>query len=520
MMAYTHKYPVGEQSFEVLREERFMYVDKTRFIEKLVNHGKYYFLGRPRRFGKSLFLSMLRCFFQGKRHLFKGLYADTMDWAWEQYPVLYLDLNFDKYKNEETLDEILSSHLEEWEYEYGVERIAPTLSLRFKNVIKTAHEKTGKRVVILVDEYDKPLVSNINDNRLYQFHQDKLSSLYSNFKSSADHLKMVFLTGVSRFGKVSVFSGLNNIDDISFDDRYNDICGISEDELQEYFTEGISKLAIKFRATEEEIRLILKKNYDGYRFAPYGKDIYNPFSILKVMDKEMFDYFWIESGNPTLLAQQLTKFNIDLKSQLNANCTKEDLMGIDLNSPRTAALLYQTGYLTIKKYDEQTRLYSLGLPNEEVTRGFMDFLLPYYANLHNEGSAFVVSKFVEEIKNGDVDAFMTRLQSMFSSTNYMMKLESENNFHNALYILMLLAGLDIKTEYATSNGRIDLLIATDKYYYIIELKKDSTAQNALDQIVNTGYPLPFSADGKEIIMVGANFSTKSRTITDWVKKEF
>ena len=518
MAAYSQKYPVGEQSFGALREEGYLYIDKTRFVEKLVNHGKYYFLGRPRRFGKSLFLSMLKCFFQGKRHLFRGLYADSMDWSWEKHPVLYLDLNFDKYKNQEALDETLISNLEEWEEEYGVERIAPTISMRFKNIIKTAHEKTGKRVVILVDEYDKPLVSNINDNELYRFHQDKLYSVYSNFKSSADHLKMVFLTGVSRFGKVSIFSGLNNIDDISFDDRYNDICGISEDELQLYFHEGITKLAEKFHITDTEIRQILKKRYDGYRFSPYGKDIYNPYSILKVMDKEMFDYFWIESGNPTLLAEQLTKFNIDLKSQLNANCTKEDLMGIDLNSPRTAALLYQTGYLTIKNYDENTRLFSLGLPNEEVTRGFMDFLLPYYANLHNEGTAFVVSKFVEEVRNGAVDAFMTRLQSMFSASGYMMKLETENNFHNALYILMLLAGLDVKTEYVTSDGRIDLLISTDKYHYIIELKKDSTAQKALSQIVNTGYPLPFSVDGKEIILIGANFSTKSRTLTDWAIK--
>lgn len=369
-MAKPHKYPVGEQSFEALREEGFLYVDKTQFISRLVNHGKYYFLGRPRRFGKSLFLSMLRCFFEGKRHLFKGLSVDEMEWPWDKYPVLYLDLNYDRYKNENSLDDTITNNLEEWEYEYEVERIAPTISLRFRNIIRAAHEKTGKRVVILVDEYDKPLVNNINDDKLYRFHQDKLSSIYSNFKSSSDHIQLVFLTGVSRFGKVSIFSGLNNIDDISFDDRYNDICGISEEEIHAYFSEGISKLASKFNKTNDEIRALLKKNYDGYRFSPFGKDIYNPFSILKAMDKGMFDYFWIESGKPTLLAEQLTRFNVDLRTQLNSKCTKEDLMGIDLDSPRAAALLYQTGYLTIKHYNEQTRLFTLGLPNEEVTQAF------------------------------------------------------------------------------------------------------------------------------------------------------
>lgn len=510
------KYPIGQQSFEVLRDNGYLYVDKTRFLQYILNGGQYFFLGRPRRFGKSLFLSMLKCFFQGKRHLFKGLFADSMEWDWEEYPVLYLDLNMEVYRTESSFDELIINHLESWEKQFDVSKIASSLSLRFHNIIKRAHEVTGRKVVVLVDEYDKSLVNNINNEPLYKLFQNNLSALYSNFKSSADHLKLVFLTGVSRFGKINVFSGLNNIDDISFDDRYNDICGITEDELKEYFHDGITKLAIKFSKSEDYICRELKRNYDGYRFSPYGKDIYNPYSLLKVMDKGMFDYFWIETGTPTLLAEQLIRFNVDLRQQLNVRCTKEDLMGIDMNIPRMTALLYQTGYLTIKDYDSPSRLFSLSLPNEEVTRGFLDSLLPYYANTQGDSATFVVYKFVEEFRTGDVDAFMSRLQGLFASTPYFMKLENENNFHNALFILMLLSGLNVKTEYATSNGRIDLFIATEKYYYIIELKRDSSPEAALAQINEKGYDLPFSIENREIIKVGVNFSTESRGITGWI----
>lgn len=515
-MATSVKYPIGQQSFEVLRENGYLYVDKTRFLYHILNGGQYFFLGRPRRFGKSLFLSMLKCFFQGKRHLFSGLYADTLEWDWEEHPVLYLDLNMDVYKTEHSFDDLIINHLENWEQIYGVTKIASTLSMRFHNIIATAHAKTGKQVVILVDEYDKSLVNNINNPTLYKQFQNSLSALYSNFKSSADHLRLVFLTGVSRFGKINVFSGLNNIDDISFDDRYNDICGITEEELNRYFQEGVDVLATKFDKSEKEIYAELKRNYDGYRFSPFGKDIYNPYSILKVMDKGMFDYFWIESGPPTLLAEQLVKFNVDLTKQLDVRCTKEDLVGIDLNNPRITALLYQTGYLTIKSYDPASRLYTLALPNDEVKRGFLDSLLPYYANTHGESSAFVVYKFVEEFQTGDVDGFMTRLQGLFSSTSYMMKLDNENNFHNALYILMLLSGLNVKTEYSTSNGRIDLFISTERYCYVIELKRDSTPEAALAQINEKGYILPFSVENKELIKIGVNFSTRTRSITGWL----
>lgn len=514
-MEKTVIYGVGEQSFEVMRERGCLYVDKTQFIEKITRSGgQYYFLGRPRRFGKSLFLSTLKCFFQGRRELFKGLYADSMDWDWRPRPVLYIDLNIEKYQRDTDLKEVMESMLRGWEKEYDVTPMSNNISIRFKEIIEAAYKKTGERVVILVDEYDKPLVSNLHDNRMFEFYRDELAALYSNFKSSAEYIRMVFLTGVSRFAHLSVFSGLNNIDDISFDDQYSSICGISEEELYSDFKTGINILANKYGMSSLEIKRELKERYDGYRFSANGDDIYNPYSIVNVMNKEEFRNYWMHSGQATLLMQQLNRFDTDLESLFNTVCDIEELRGLDLDIPRPVALLYQTGYLTIKGFEDD--LYTLGLPNQEVKQGLLLYLLPTYVNLHNLNARFVVQSFVKDLLAGEADAFMTRLKSLFASVPYDMNMECEQNLHNALYMLMLLLGINVRTEYRTSNGRIDLFISTDRYYYIIEIKLDRSAQEAIGQINSKEYALPFKTDGKEIIKIGVNFSTKARTISDWI----
>ncbi|MDE6867201.1 MAG: AAA family ATPase, partial [Muribaculaceae bacterium] len=360
------KYPIGEQSFELLRKEGFLYVDKTEYIGKLIEDGKYFFLGRPRRFGKSLFLSCLKCFFEGKRELFNGLYVDTMDWSWERYPVLYLDLNISQYKENTDLDEVIEYHLRKWEEEYKIDVKDKVISLRFANIIECISKRTGKGVVILVDEYDKPLVNNIHYNEQFEGYRNKLAALYSNFKSSADYIRMVFLTGVSRFGKLSVFSGLNNIRDLSFINEYSAICGITEEELLDNFQEGIAALAEENgRKVQEEI-VELKKWYDGYHFSSKSPDIYNPFSILQIFAGKEYSNYWIASGNSSLLAEQLKLTNSNLEEIINTRCTQNTLEGLDISSPRPIALLYQTGYLTIKRYDERRKLFHLGIPNEEV----------------------------------------------------------------------------------------------------------------------------------------------------------
>lgn len=511
------KYGVGEQSFEVMRERDCLYVDKTRFIEKIVSSGgQYFFLGRPRRFGKSLFLSTLKCFFQGRRELFKGLYADSMDWDWTPHPVLYLDLNIEKYQTPEVFGQVLRRLLGKWEEEYGITPSEDNISVRFADIIETIFNKTGERVVILVDEYDKPLVSNLHNKGMLELLRNELASLYSNFKSSAEYIRMVFLTGVSRFGHLSVFSGLNNIRDVSFNDDFSDICGITEDELKFYFKIGIKKLSNKFSESEETILQNLKNRYDGYRFSGNGKEIYNPYSIVSVMEDETFSNFWIYSGQATLLVQQLRRFNVDLQDVVNAQCGLNTLLGLDLDNPNPLALLYQTGYLTIKDYNPRRDIYTLGIPNTEVEEGFLSYLLPFYANIKNDDSKVFIYRLIDCLDEGKAFEFMEGIKSMFSSVSYDMHMDKEQNLHNSLLILMKLLSIEVETEYRTSNGRIDLFIKTDRYYYIIELKLDRSAREALDQINEKGYTLPFSTDSRKVIKVGVNFSTETRTISEWL----
>ena len=515
-MAQRERYAVGDQSFPSLREGGYVYVDKSHYIERLLDKGHYFFLGRPRRFGKSLFLSMLKCFFEGRRELFKGLYADTMQWDWEPYPVLLVDLNVGSYQGENRdLEDTLNNQLSDWEEEYHIKQRTDGYAARFRNVIKGAYVKTGKKVVVLVDEYDKPLVNNLNNSENFEKYRNLLYGLYSNFKSSADYLQLVFLTGVSRFGKLSVFSGLNNLVDISFDPLFSAICGITAKELDSHFNQGIQELADSEGMSFDDTRAELKKYYDGYHFCRNSEDIYNPFSLLWALNASDIGSYWMQSSDPTLLCEQLKLHNADLRETLNSRCAQDNLISIIPGSRSPLALLYQTGYLTIKGYDREMKLFTLGLPNEEVKRGFFLRILPYYTTLHFEESAFVVSEFVRDFREGKTESFMKRLQSLFSKTTYKLKLDNENNFQNALYILMMLVGLYVEAELCTSDGRIDLFVATNRYYYIIELKVDSTPEDALRQIDEKNYALPFSLDGKKIIKIGANFSTKTRTITGW-----
>ncbi len=361
------KYPIGQQNFKNLRKEGCIYVDKTGYIEKLLTSGnRYYFLGRPRRFGKSLFLSTLEFFFKGEKDLFHGLKVESFDWDWQPYPVLRIDLNTDRFDEPERLELVLDTLFRDWEKEYEVEVRTSDLSQRFKSIIKAAHEKTGRQVVVLVDEYDKPLVSNLNKGKNFEHYRLRLASLYSNFKSSAEHLRLVFLTGVSRFSKLSVFSDLNNINDISLDDAFADICGITEEEMMTRLKPGLIRLSEINGVSFDQICDQLKRNYDGYKFAILGSDIYNPWSLLCALSKGRIDNYWNETGKPSVVAESLKRMNVDLESTFDSYCTADDLRGLDLLSPDPRALLYQAGYLTIKSYNSKIRRFHLGIPNEEV----------------------------------------------------------------------------------------------------------------------------------------------------------
>ncbi|MDE6342078.1 MAG: ATP-binding protein [Muribaculaceae bacterium] len=515
-MESAANYAIGQQDFKVLREGGALYIDKTFFIEKIVrSQSMYYFLARPRRFGKSLFLSALRYFFEGRRDLFKGLHIDTADWDWQPYPVLYIDLNTDRYAGPGMLDGVLDRLFREWEEKYDVNVMDEGYSQRFATIIKAAHEKTGRRVVILVDEYDKPLVGNLNNDASFEHYRERLSSLYSNFKSSAEHIRLVFLTGVSRFSKLSVFSDLNNINDITFSNDYADICGITEKELLDNFKPGIERLAAKREVDYQEACEMLKKNYDGYRFAIEGSDIYNPWSVLNCLDKLFIDDYWNATGAATVIAQALYSADVDIEETLNAQWNFRDLSGLDLRNANPTALLYQTGYLTIADYDPATNRVRLKVPNEEVKKGLFNNLLPCYVKVKRGDVNKLVSDIIFAIYDGRPEVMMRSLQTYFDGIPYDLKIENENNFQNAFFILMTLIGVNAKAEVHTSDGRIDLLIETPKFIYIIELKYDSSPDEALCQIEEKQYERKFSSEQRKIFKIGVSFSSVTRRIEGW-----
>lgn len=519
-MAERLGYPIGQQDFKILREDGSVYIDKTRFIEKLVcQDSRFYFLARPRRFGKSLFLSTLKYFFEGKRDLFKGLYIDSADWKWEKYPVLRLDLNPERYAEQGLLDNVLDNTFNKWESTYGIEKRAEDLPSRFRNIIEAAHEKTGKKVVILVDEYDKPLVGNLKKEENFEHYRSKLASIYSNFKSSAEHIRLAFLTGVSRFSKLSVFSDLNNLNDISFDDEFADICGITEKELFQSLGQGIEALAEKRMEDFEETCHNLKLNYDGYRFSPEGSDIYNPWSVLNCLSKCRIGAYWNATGATSVVAEALHASDVDIEKTLNARWQLDRLAGLDLLNADPTALLYQTGYLTIADYDLKSDTVRLKVPNKEVKEGLFHDLLQFYVKVKRGSSEGLVSELIYCIHHGNPAEMMKNLDAYFAGIPYDLKIEDENNFHNAIYILLTLIGIDTKAEVHTSDGRIDLLIETPDFVYIIELKFDKSSREALEQINDKQYARKYQTDQRRIFKIGANFSSKTRNIENQIIKE-
>lgn len=508
----SRRYPIGQQNFRELREIGSFYVDKTSYVEKIANNGsQYWFLARPRRFGKSLFLSVLEYFYKGERDLFKGLFIDSVNWDWQPYPILRLDLNVEKYKEQGLLDKVLNNYFLRWEKEYDVDVTVDSFSVRFQNIIAKAHEKTGRKVVILVDEYDKPLVNNLNKDDNFEHYRAKLASVYSNFKSSAEHIKLVFLTGVSRFSKLSIFSDLNNLNDITFDNEFADICGITEKELLDNFQSGVELFAKDNDITYQEAIQTLKMNYDGYRFAKKGSDIYNPWSLLNCLSKREISNYWGRTGQPTLLAEAMHNFDEDIESLLNSQCDEITLQGFDLRNVSPIAMLYQTGYLTIKDYDRETQLYTLGVPNREVKDSLFKELLPFYVKVKKGGnSETVVRHIVNSILLGKPDQLVKNLDIFFAGIPYDMKMDCENNLHTAIYILLTLIGIKTDTEVRTSDGRIDLIVKTSRYIYIIELKFDKSSKEAMDQIKEKNYALPNLNDSRRIFLIGLNFSSKTR----------
>ncbi len=513
------KFPIGIQQFEKLREEDWVYVDKTVHIYNLVQGGTCYFLSRPRRFGKSMLLSTLEAYFQGKKHLFKGLAIEQLETEWAEHAVLHLDLNAKPFKRIEDLYDLLNDQLTIYEKMYESVAVDKSPEGRLRQLIRAAKQKTDRNVVVLVDEYDKPILQSIGNEELQTEFRNALKAFYGVLKSADGDLRFAMLTGVTKFSKVSVFSDLNNLKDISMSPHFHDICGITEAELHAVFDEEVGKLAVVNEQTKEEAYETLRQRYDGYHFCPNSSGLYNPFSVLLTLSERQYGSFWFSTGTPTYLVQLMKEADLNPSALSGYEASASELDSIQISVDNPIAVLYQSGYLTIKGYDKELQLYSLDFPNKEVEEGFIRFLMPMYTAISELDSPSFVGKFVREVRACKVDDFMKRLRALMADTPYEIIRDLENHYQNVMYIFTRLMGFYTQAEYHTSCGRIDLLIATDKYVYVIELKLDGSAEDALAQINEKDYALPFTADGRKIIKIGANITSATRNIERWVVEE-
>lgn len=509
------KYPIGIQNFEKLRQDGYLYIDKTGLVYSLVQTSNCYFLSRPRRFGKSLLISILEAYFLGKKELFKGLAIEKLEQEWTVYPVLHLDLNIEKYDSIDNLTDILNVNLKLWEQTYGSDDAETSVSLRFAGIIRRAYKQTGRRVVVLVDEYDKPLLQSIGNKALQEEFRNTLKPFYGVLKSLDGCIRFALLTGVTKFGKVSVFSDLNNLDDISMNNQYATLCGITEKEIHTNIEEGIRSLASAQNLSYEETCVKLKEMYDGYHFTSDSEGIYNPFSLFNALKNKTFGNYWFETGTPTYLVELLKRNRYNLKD-MTETVSSADVLNSIYGDDEPIPVIYQSGYLTIKGYNPRFKTYRLGFPNKEVEEGFMNFLIPYYTPIKKEKTAFSIENFVEEIERGDIDSFFRRLQSFFADTPYELVRDRELHYQNVLFIVFKLIGLYVKAEYHTSQGRIDLALQTDKYIYVMEFKLEGSAEEALRQIEEKQYALPFASDKRQVFQIGINFSSQTRNIEKWL----
>ena len=516
-MEQMRKLPIGIQTFEKLREENYLYVDKTAMVYKIASNSTPYFLSRPRRFGKSLLISTFEAYFQGHKDLFHGLAIEKLETQWEEYPVLHMDLNARKYEIAGDLIAMLNQYLEKWELKYGAEKQERSPEERFAYVIEQAYAQTGKQVVVLIDEYDKPLLQALSDEKLTEEYRRILKAFYGVLKSADRYLRFVFLTGVTKFAQISVFSDLNQLQDISTWPDYSSLCGITKEELLTTFTPEIERLGVSngmdFDTTLEQ----MTKLYDGYHFYPHCEGVFNPFSVLNACKSKILDNFWFQTGTPTFLVHILQKTKYDLRTLLNGIEAPSSVFSeyrVDSNNP--IPLIYQSGYLTIKGFNERFRSYLLEFPNDEVRYGFINFLVPFYTGVINDDQGFYIGKFVNELESGDYDAFLTRLQAFFADFPYELNEQTERHYQVVFYLVFKLMGQFTQVEVQSARGRADAVVKTPQYIYVFEFKLHDTAEAALKQIDEKDYLIPYQADGREVIKLGVEFSAEKRNINRWL----
>lgn len=510
-------YPLGVQTFQKLRDEGLLYVDKTELVYNLVNTYNCVFLSRPRRFGKSLLLSTIKEYFEGNRDLFKGLAIESLEKEWKTFPVIRFDLSTENYDNKARLISAIGSALSHYEDIYGRRPEDDSIATRFRSLIMAVNQRTSKQVVVLIDEYDKPLLQAMNDSTLQDDLRDELKSFYGVLKSCDEYIRFSMLTGVSRFSHVTVFSGLNNLVDISMNVEYSDICGISESEFERYFGDSISTFADYNQISVAEAKSEFKENYDGYHFTRKPEGLYNPWSVMSAFDEKEIGNYWFRTGTPTFLVDLAKSHRLRLLDIESPKRTREqlsDLVDPDLD---VVPLLFQAGFLTIKDYDPKYRTFTLGFPNLEVKNGFWNFLYNSFIDPYiRTSSNLSMREMASMLFNGEVDGFMESLQSIVAKCYHGQVTDMEVIFQNNVATVFTMLGFDPEVEVPSSVGFSDLVVKTHDYIYVFEFKVDSTPQKALDQIIRKGYAAPYAADRRQVFLVGANFSKKEHCLKNWI----
>ena len=525
------KYPIGIQSFDQIREDGYVYVDKTALIYSLAKGGKIYFLSRPRRFGKSLLISTLEHYFLGHKELFRGLKIEGLEQDWLEYPVFHIDFNSNNFMKGGTLERKLEGYIATWEGIYGSVPQWTNLGDRFMYVLHRAHEQTGRRCVVLVDEYDKPLLdvldtgvkleANGQEYLLEDWNRDTLRAFYSVFKAADADLQFVLLTGVTKFSQVSVFSGFNQPEDISMSKFYDTLCGITQEELEHYFAEPIAGLAEEYRCNVEEMKQLLKRRYDGYHFSSRLVDVYNPFSILNVFKSmEMKDY-WFSTGTPTYLLRLLSHSDENLDELTGKYYGMEEFMDYKATVEKPLPMIYQSGYLTIKGYELDFGTFLLDFPNNEVKHGLVSLVAANYLKSDSTKMRSWLQELVVAMRRGDPETLRKLMTSFLAGIPYTMRRkederERERYFHYTFYLIFNMVSIyTVYTEKEQSEGRVNCIVETDKYVYVFEFKLDGTAGEALAQIEAKGYARPYVADARKLFRIGAVFSSQTGTISEW-----
>ena len=509
-------YPIGIQTFSKIREGNYLYVDKTEYVYRMTHSASsYMFLSRPRRFGKSLLTSTLHSYFSGRKELFHGLAMEKLEKEWTEYPVLHFDMSTAKHADSEQLLQELNLKLYGYEQIYGrlEEEVNP--NQRLMGLIKRAYEQTGKKVVVLIDEYDAPLLDVVHERENLDVLRNIMRNFYSPLKACDPYLRYVFLTGITKFSQLSIFSELNNIKNISMDEPYAAICGISEDEIRLQMKDDLGGLAKKLEITPEEALMKLKENYDGYHFTSPSPDIYNPFSLLNAFADGKFGSYWFGSGTPTYLINMLEKFGVEPSEIGNNWVSVEDFDAPTERMTSIIPLLYQSGYITIKNYDEELDLYTLNIPNKEVRIGLMKSLLPHYVGSKAPETTTMVAYLSRDIRNGDMDTALRRLQTFLSTIPQCDNTKYEGHYQQVFYIIFSLLGYYVDVEVRTPRGRVDIVLRTKTTLYVMELKLDKSAGEAMEQIDLKNYPERFALCGLPVVKVAVSFDSERCTIGDW-----